>query len=258
MAAWSGQGRESTTGILGAFGEEVRLLVDQLEGKEERKIEGILFWVGRLSGRRVVVAMTGTGKVNAAITTTLLYVHFRPAEVLFTGVAGALSPELKPGDIVIAQKTVHHDFGTLTATGLRRRGARNPVTRRRNPTFLPADRRLLKVALASKGRVAFDPIHTREGERMPRVVAGIVATGDVFVASPAKKRELRKELDADAVEMEGAAVAQVCWQWRVPCLVIRSLSDLADANAVRDARAFLKVAARNSALLVADIVEHLK
>jgi adenosylhomocysteine nucleosidase len=256
--AGSGEAREPTTGVLGAMGGEVRLLLNLLEGKQEQTIEGIRFWTGRLKGRRVAIAMTGVGKVNAAIAATLLREHFRPAEVLFTGIAGGLNPELKPGDIVIAEKTVQHDYGTLTAAGFRRKGARNPIDGQRNPTFLPADPRLVAAAMAAKDRVALDPIVTRDGERRPRVLKGIVATGDVFVALPAKKDELRRDLGADAVEMEGAAVAQVCWQWRVPCLVIRSLSDLADHNAIRDAKQFQHRAARNSAMLVADIVEHLE
>jgi len=257
-APWAGAGeaeREPTTGLLGAMGSEVRMLLDQLEHAQEQRIEGVRFWTGRLRGRRVAIAMTGVGKVNAAITATLLHVHFHPAEVLFTGIAGGVNPDLKPGDIVVAAKTVQHDFGTLTAGGLTRKGARNPITRDRNPLFFPADARLLRIAGESARRVALGAV---EGDRVPRVIQGVVATGDVFVALGEKRRELRKQLGADAVEMEGAAVAQACWQWRVPCLVIRSLSDMADRNAVRDVKAFLRTAAANSATLVIDIVAHIE
>jgi adenosylhomocysteine nucleosidase len=247
-------GEAPRTAILGAMGSEVNLLVAELEDAKDHEIEGIFFWEGRLRGRRVVVARTGVGKVNAAITATLLYVHFRPAEVLFTGIAGGLRPGLLPGDIVIAAKTVQHDFGTLTSGRFHRRGARNPISPERNPVFLPADRRLLRAALAAAKTVKLDAIRMRKGARTPDIVEGTVATGDVFVASPAKKAELHRELGADAVEMEGAAVAQVCWQWRVPCLVIRSVSDLADDNALADARTFLRIAAANSAALVTEIV----
>ena len=120
--AAAGEAPEPVTGLLGAMGSEVRLLLEELEGTQERTIEGIRFWTGRLRGRRVAIAMTGVGKVNAAITTTLLYQHFRPAEVVFTGIAGGLNPELKPGDIVIATKTAQHDFGTLYSDGFLRKG----------------------------------------------------------------------------------------------------------------------------------------
>ncbi len=252
--AASGDAAEPVTGILGAFGTEVKFLVAQLENAEERKIEGIAFWTGRLRGRRVAIARSGVGKVNAALTAALLHVHFRPAEVVFSGIAGAVNPELKPGDLVIAEKTAQHDYGTVTARGLERKGARSPVTGERNPIFFPADPRLLKAALDARQRVRFDPIDHGEGPHQPRVVQGVVVTGDTFIALPAKRDELRKELGADAVEMEGAAVAQVCYQWKVPCLVIRSISDLADEKATGDVRRFIEAAARNSALLVTELV----
>ncbi len=255
--ASAGEAKEPLTGILGAMAEEVRLLVGQLKEGKRHEVEGITFWTGRLKGRRVVVAMTGVGKVNAALTAALLHHRFHPTEVLFTGIAGALNPTLRPADIVIAEKAFQHDLGRLEDGAMVLRGARNPVDFLRNPVFFPADENLLKVAKASAKRIALDPIATRDGKRTPKVVTGTVATGDVFVASPAKSKQLHAEFKADAVEMEGAAVAQVCWQWRVPCLVIRSISDTADDNAVLDARMFRRIAARNSALLVADIVAHL-
>jgi adenosylhomocysteine nucleosidase len=134
------------------------------------------------------------------------------------------------------------------------RGARNPVTLDRNPVHFPADPRLLKLAQEAARRVALDPLETPDGKRTPQVVTGTVATGDVFVESTARSRELRAEHKADAVEMEGAAVAQVCFQWQVPCLVIRSVSDLANETAGLDSQVFLHLAARNSALLVTEIL----
>src|SRR5262249_35320297 len=101
------------------------------------------------------------------------------------------------------------------------------------------------------------PVKTGKGDRAPRVVTGVIVTGNMFVASPTKSRELRKDFKADATEMEGAAVAQICWQQRVPCLVIRSLSDDAGDQAQEDVRLFEKTAAQNSALLVTGIVARL-
>jgi len=253
----AGESQEPVTAILGAIGPEVHPFTEQFTEGELRKIQGLEFAVGRLKGHRVVVGLTGVGAVNAAAATTLLIEHFHPAAVIFTGIAGGLNPELKPGDVVIAEKTVHHDLGTLTPKGLEYRGTRSLLTGERNPVFFPADAELLKAALAAKERVKLQPIHAVEGERAPRIVAGIVATGGVFVAQPAKRDELRKALRADAVEMEGAAVAQVCWQWRVPCLVIRCLSDQADGQAREDALVFREAAAANAAALVTEIVERI-
>ena len=242
-----------TTAILGAMSDEVAMLADRLTEKEERKIEGIRFVTGKMNGRQVVVARTGVGKVNAAMTATLLVEHFSPSEVIVTGVAGRINPELLPGDIVIAEKTTQHDFGDLTPKGIENWGARNPINGERNPVFFPMTERLLTVAKASVSRVEFEKI----GTRTPKVIEGIVVTGDVFVASDAKVAELRKRLQADAVEMEGAAIAQICWQQGVPCLIIRSISDSADAKADGDYEKFHKIAARNSAKLVGEIVKQL-
>ena len=117
---------------------------------------------------------------------------------------------------------------------------------------------LLAIAQQAAKHIALDPITTAQSKRVPKVITGTIATGDVFVASPKKSTLLHKTFGADAVEMEGAAVAQVCWQWNVPCLVIRSISDSADHNAVYDARVFRRIAAHNSATLVAEIVARLR
>jgi len=98
---------EPITAILGAFGGEITLLEDELTDTQEHRIEGIRFVSGKLSGKRVVIAFTGIGKVNAAMTTTLLIEHFQPNKVIFTGIAGAVNQQLQPGDIVIAEKTAH-------------------------------------------------------------------------------------------------------------------------------------------------------
>jgi len=111
------------------------------------------------------------------------------------------------------------------------------------------------LAVQAAEQVELETIKTSIGERTPRIVKGVVVTGDVFVASPEKCIELRNELGADAVEMEGAAVAQICYQQRIPCLVIRSISDKADEKAREDLGMFHTMAAKNSARLVARIVE---
>ena len=245
---------EPITAILGAFGQEVEMLQEQLEDKEVHEIEGIKFVSGRLKDRRVVVAWTGIAKVNAAMTTTLLIEHFRPDEVIFTGIAGGINPQLCVGDIVIAEKTAQHDLGILTPAGLENEGVRNPVNGRQNPVFFLADERLLELAQRAGQKVKFEKIDTDAGERTPRVVKGVIVTGDIFASSTAKCIELRDRLGADAVEMEGAAVAQICYQRDIPCLVIRGISDKANEESIEDVHKFLHLAAKNSATLVAEMV----
>ena len=134
----------------------------------------------------------------------------------------------------------------------------DPFTGKPNPLFFPADAGLLAVAEKAVLDLNLAPVKTVTGERTPRVVTGVIVTGDAFVASLAKKDALRKEFKADATEMEGAAVAQICWQRRVPCLILRSLSDDAGAQGTGEHTLFEKSAAQNAALLVTSVVGRLE
>jgi adenosylhomocysteine nucleosidase len=252
-----GAAHTSPVAILGAFDEEVAILERQLVNPRAHTIEGIQFLTGTLNEQNVVIAKTGVGKVNAAMTATLMTEHFHPNCVIFTGVAGGLNPDLQIGDIVIAQKTAQHDLGRLESVEIENTGVRNPINGRRNPVFFPADPGLLRITETALEGIELNPFQTPQGQRHPRIIRGTVVTGDVFVASDAKKTALHKNLGADAVEMEGAAVAQICWQHNVPCLVIRSLSDNAGANASEDFKKYYKIAARNSAAIVTRIVSEL-
>jgi adenosylhomocysteine nucleosidase len=145
-------------------------------------------------------------------------------------------------------------MGTLWPQGLEYGGVRSRMTGEPNPVFFPADPGLLTAAEQAAKSMTFGPVGLQTGQRPPRVVVGTVVTGDVFVASQAKSAELAKDLGACAVEMEGAAVAQLCYQRGIGCLVIRSISDKADRSAVMDKQLFYTVAAKNSAGLVVKIV----
>ena len=242
------------TGILGAFQKEVTMLQEQLTDAQDHQIEGMRFVTGTLKDKKVVVAWTGVGKVNAAVTATLLIEHFRPTQVIFTGIAGGINPNLAPGDIVIAEQTAHHDMGIMWPDEFQYRGVSNPLDGRRNPVFFPADERLLELAEKAARQVSLKAIGTSEKATVPKIVRGVVVTGDVFVASTEKCNELRHKLKADAVEMEGAAVAQICYQRSIPHLVIRSISDKADEKAREDLMMFQEMAAENSARFIVEIV----
>jgi len=245
---------EPITAILGAFEREITLLEDELTDTQEERIEGIRFVSGKLSDKRVVIAFTGIGKVNAAMTTTLLIEHFQPNKVIFTGIAGAVNQQLQPGDIVIAEKTAHHDMGTIWPDGLFHKGVKNRLDGWENPVFFDADERLLRLAEHAAEQVELSSIQIISGQRTPKVVKGIVVTGDAFIASTDKCIELRKKLGADAVEMEGAAVAQLCYQRGIGHLIIRSISDNADEGAVLDKQTFYIMAAKNSSSLVIELI----
>ncbi len=244
-----------TTAIIGAFDAEVELIQTAMTSKRDTTCHAVAFILGTLEGRHIVLAKAGVGKVNAAMTTTLMLEHFSPSEVIFTGIAGGLRPDLRPGDIVIGTRTAHHDFAYETVDGIKSKATRNPISDELNPIFFPADARLLGLAREAGNLVELERIPSLVGDREPKVTEGLIVTGDAFIASNSKKKELRNRLGADAVEMEGAAVAQLCFQMNTPCLVVRSISDWADSSAVKDVKQFYRIAANNSAGFVMVLVK---
>ena len=248
------------TGLLGAFGAEVALVKSSLKKPKTVIVDGVSFTTGHIGKQRVVVAETGIGKVNAAMTTALMLDHFRPTRILFTGIAGGTNPDLQPGDIVIASRTAHHDYGSITDKNTPTKQTRNAITKEFNPVYFLADSALLHLAENVVKSVTLEGIPLASGgvsDRPVKVMTGTVVTGDVFVASSDKGKSLRADFGADATEMEGAAVAQVCYQIQVPHLIIRSLSDRADAEAHIAYDKFYPTAARNSANVVIAIVKAL-
>ena len=246
------------TGILGAFGDETALVLTQVQQKKEVVIQQIHFTQGLLRGRPVVVALSGIGKVNAAITTTLMLEHFKPSEIIFTGIAGAVDPALSPGDLVIGTEVGYHDYGALLPDSLEHWRTRNPIRNEQNPLYFPSDTGLVQLACTASRTTKLEKTGGEKDSVLPRIVKGRIVTGDQFISSQIATAALYRQLQASATEMEGAAVAQACWQQRVPFVVIRSMSDKAGNNAYMDLKSFYHIAARNSANLVMNMVEMLR
>jgi adenosylhomocysteine nucleosidase len=140
--------------VLSAMTLEIETLGQELTDKTEMTVEGIRFTTGSLKDRKVVLTHSGMGKVNAATAATLLVEQFQPTHVLFTGIAGGLNPDLRPGDVVIGAKTAYHDYGEWTPEGFRVGRSVDPFTGKPNPLFFPADAGLLAVAEWSWGCVS--------------------------------------------------------------------------------------------------------
>jgi adenosylhomocysteine nucleosidase len=234
-------------GVIG-IAREVAPVEERLEGAMVTRIQGIVFTSGTIGNARVVTVRSGAGKTNAAIVATLLVERFMPSAVIFTGTAGAVDPELSPGDVVIGTGVGYHDYGTAEAGGFVRSRPRNPATGQADPAFFPADPKLLSAAQRAARGVA-----------KPGIREGLIVTGDAFIASPTRRDELRNQLKASAVEMEGASVAQACDHLGVPMIVIRSITDRADGGAPGSYQRFVDVASRNAAeVVIATIQEFLK
>jgi len=247
---------QSVVGVLG-IAREVAPIEKRLQDIHEVIVRGYVFRVGTLDGRQVVVGRSGVGKVNASIIATLLIDHFSPSALLFSGSAGAVDPDLRPGDVVIGQTVAQHDVGLQTPNGITRRGMRNGVTGEVDPVLIPAPETLLAAARRSAQGLTLPPIHTPEGDRVPRIVEGVIVTGDAFLSDAARREELRSALGATAIEMEGAAVIQTCRQFSVSCLVVRSITDRADIQAQTSYEQFLAAASENAAALVSAIIARL-
>lgn len=236
--------------IVSALPQELELLREATADKQDLELaDGFRAWRGVLEGHQVVLAESGIGKVAMAMLATTLILRHRPRLIVFTGVAGGLDPALGIGDVVIARRLIQHDAGLFQPDGLRVYQAGHlPFF---NPTDdlgfePPAD--ILERAVESMRGVDLQPI----ADRPPQVGAGIVLTGDVFVNSADMRRQLFARFGAQAVEMEGAALAQVAHHFGVPALVIRALSDLAGEEAPSPGvfHHFLDVASANSAHVV--------
>jgi adenosylhomocysteine nucleosidase len=248
---------QAVVGVLG-IAEEVRPIENKLQGSRDVVVRGYVFRLGTLNGRQVVVGRSGAGKVNAAIVATVLIGQFNPSALLFSGTAGAIDPALRPGDVVIGERVAQHDVGFQTPNGIRRRGLRNSVTGELDPLLVPAPEALLAAARRAVQGMTLPPIQTPEGNRVPRIVEGVIVTGDVFLSDAGRRDELRRSFGATAIEMEGAAVVQTCRQFRVSCLVVRSVTDRADRQAGSDYERFLVTASENAAAIVSAIVARLE
>lgn len=244
---------QSVIGVLGIT-REIAPIEQRLTDMREVTVRGYVFRVGKLNGQSIVVGRSGAGKVNAAIITTLLIGEFKPRALLFSGTAGAIDPALRPGDVVIGTSVAQHDAGSQTADGIRLRGLRNAVTGEIDPIVVPAPEPLLSLARRSAKDLRLPSIRIGNEDHLPRIVEGVIVTGDVFVSDEVLRRTLRKRLDATAVEMEGGAVVQTCRQFSVACLIVRGITDRADGGAQSSYDTFLAPASEHAARLVTAII----
>ncbi len=223
-----------TIGIIGAMEQEVALLRAQMNDVETLSLAGCEFYRGTLAGKNVVLTRSGIGKVAAAVATTLLLDRFVPDCVINTGSAGGFDPELHIGDVVISSEVRHHD---VDVTGFGYEIGQVP----RLPAGFTADEQLKAIARAAISELPAS-IQCKEG---------LICTGDQFMCDPVRIAKARHDFPTmAAVEMEGAAIAQVCHQFGIPFVVTRSLSDIAGKESPTSFDEYLEIASKNSSAMV--------
>ena len=219
--------------VIGAMEQEVELLRNSLTNAQTETIAQSEFTTGTVDGKEVILLKSGIGKVNAAMSTTILLQKYQPDVVINTGSAGGFDSNLDVGAIVISDEVRHHDCD-VTAFGYEI-GQMAGM-----PAAYKSDEKLIEVAKEAVTEVGTHPF-----------AVGLICSGDVFMADPKRVEEVRNNFPAmKACEMEAAGVAQVCYQFGTPFVVIRSLSDIAGKQSNISFDEFLPVAAKHSTEIV--------
>jgi adenosylhomocysteine nucleosidase len=244
------------TAIVSALHDELASVLALMPDEHRQTVGGRDFWVGHLHGHDVVAVLSGIGKVAAATTATLLIERFGVQRIVFTGVAGGLGAGVNVGDVVLARSFLQHDMDAspifprheVPGYSCSRFDADSLLT---DALELACERMLhaLPAQMDAATVKAF-------GLQTPRLHQGLLVSGDRFVSTTAESQALQRELpDALAVEMEGAAFAQVCHDFGIPLAVVRTISDRADDAAHVDFPCFLReVASRYSGAVIQSLM----
>lgn len=226
-------------GIIGAMEEEVTLLRDKIENRHTLSLAGCEIYTGTLGGVEVALLKSGIGKVSAAMGATLLLEHCKPDVIINTGSAGGLAPTLKVGDIVVSDEVRYHD-ADVTAFGYeigQMAGC---------PASFVANSELINAAESSIREL---DLHA---------VRGLIVSGDAFINGSEMLAKIRHNFpQAVAVEMEATAIGHVCHNFKIPFVVVRAISDVADKESHLSFEEFLSVAAKQSTLMVEKLVQKL-
>ena len=231
---------ENTIGIIGAMNEELEVLLKDMKNQKEVKRNDLNFYEGDLWGQHVVAVVSGVGKVNAASCTQILSSEFNVKSLINIGVAGGVSKDIYPGDIVIGDTYVQHDVDASVF------GDKIGQIPRMDVYDFKADEKLLNLAKEA-------------AKNVPEVktYVGRIVSGDQFIADSNKVKSLDEEFNAKAVEMESAAIAQVAYLNKIPFVIIRSISDNANNGAHMDYKEFIPVGVKNSTSILKSMFENM-
>ena len=228
--------RESI-GIIAAMDDEMMAIKEIMKNVNENEIYDLKFIEVEISDKNCILVKCGIGKVNAARTTQILIDNYNVSNIINVGSACGINLELNIGDIVIADNLVQYDFD-ITGFGKYEKGEISGIGK-----YIKSDKRLVEL---------FKDIIKYEDKEF-NIKIGTIASADLFFTESEKAYEIRKEFNAECVEMEGAAIAQVCLLDKIPFLVIRGISDVANGNNRIDFITYLKRISK----IVAELLENL-
>ncbi|MBU1659037.1 5'-methylthioadenosine/adenosylhomocysteine nucleosidase [bacterium] len=224
--------------IMGAMPEEIAPILEKLGTYTTTEYAKNKYYEASYRGVDLIIAYSKIGKVFSTLTASTMIEHFGAEKLLFSGVAGAISSELRVGDLIVATKLSQHDLD-ITAFG-------HPFGFvPEGAVFIEADTQMIEMSK----EVATSMRKT--------VKEGIIATGDQFVANEQRKNWIGNTFNADALEMEGASVAVVCDALNIPFFILRAISDAADVDASFSFDEFLESSAKESAEFIMKMVDKL-
>ena len=220
-------------GIICAMQAEAHVLLNNMENAKTERVSGVDFVYGTVGGLEVTVAVSGVGKVFAALCTQTMILRFSPDFIINTGVAGSLTSRLHCGDIAIATSVVQHDLDT-TALG--------------DPLGLVSG--INKINFKCDA-ASVNTLKQIAAEQLSiECVCGVIASGDRFINSKKEKELIKRWFGAVACDMESGAIGQICFVNNIPFCIIRSISDSADSRSHMDYADFVRLAADNAAALL--------
>ena len=213
--------------ILGAVPQEIPLITRDMKALKQDILWGIPYWQGTLHDKPVVVAITGIGKTFTGMTTALFVETFKPRIVVMTGTGARINKTLRTGDVIVANATIEHDYGSLTADGMVYRPLQGPINGNEVKNIVSPGKKYL--LLAQKAMDSYPPqTVTADGNTYTNAVRfGVVASSDLFGVTERRIKLLREEYSTDIMEMESAPLAHVCKAMGVPYLIVRSGSNRA-------------------------------
>ncbi|MBQ7500587.1 MAG: 5'-methylthioadenosine/adenosylhomocysteine nucleosidase [Clostridia bacterium] len=226
-------------GIICALREEAEHLKNEMSVRMIKTVAGAEYVSGKLFGKDAVIVVCGIGKVYAAVAAQTIVCEYSPDIIINTGVCGSLVPELKINDILVASGAVQHDMDTSPL------GEPVGMVSGVNMIEFPCSKQLGNMFLDACGRNGFN------------AKTGIIATGDQFISDSAKKARLVESFGAVGCDMESGSIAHVCYINKLPCAIIRAISDNADEEAEISYAEFTCEAAKRSAKIVGEVINNI-